>query len=228
MQPNPPFFGASPVIRMSAKTLLKDLDKDVLFRAHWKTGKNAEQLLQHLLQDPRVLDSMQPLAVYGYFPVVPEAGGLRVAGKIVWEFPLLKGKRFSDHYMDSSEGCGILALSAVTIGEEVLSLSREYYQRQDYAEYFLLYGLAAELTETLAECVNRKIHRELGIKRSLRRSFGYPACPDLSYQRSLLDLLQAERIHLRLSDANQLIPEFSTTALILPEADPQHEEEKDE
>lgn len=221
---NIPFHGAGPQLQLPVGTLLMNLDKQILFRARWKTGGNAEQLLQHLLQDPRVLESIRPEAVYGYFPARREATGLLVADRVFWEFPVLKGKRLSERFRNGDEGGGYLALSAVTIGAGAVSLSQEYYLRRDYAEYFLLYGLAAELTETLAEYVNRHINHELEINSSLRRSFGYPACPDLAYQQELLDLLRAQRIHLHLSWGMQLIPEFSTTALIFPDTDLQEEE----
>lgn len=222
---NIPFHGAGPQLQLSVDTILEHLNKQILFRARWKTEGNAEQLLQHLLRDPRVLESIRPEAVYGYFPACRKANGLLVADRVYWEFPVLKGKRLSEYFRNAEEGGGYLALSAVTIGAGAVTLSQEYYRRRDYAEYFLLYGLAAELTETLAEYVNRYINSELGISSSLRRSFGYPACPDLAYQRELLDLLQAERIHLHLSGGKQLIPEFSTTALIFLNADPRDGEE---
>ena len=63
--------------------------------------------------------------------------------------------------------------------------------------------------------MNNRVNKELGGIKTLRRSFGYPACPDLSYQRALLALLEAERIGITLNDSNQLVPEFSTTALII-------------
>ncbi|MDR0960255.1 MAG: methionine synthase [Propionibacteriaceae bacterium] len=62
------------------------------------------------------------------------------------------------------------------------------------------------------------IHRQT--YRGRRYSFGYPACPDLSQRRALVDLLGAERIGVRLSGEYQLDPEQSTDALIVhhPEA----------
>ncbi len=56
--------------------------------------------------------------------------------------------------------------------------------------------------------------------RGSRYSFGYPACPDLSQQVLLMDLLQADRLGVSLSEEFQLQPEQSTTAIIVhhPEA----------
>jgi 5-methyltetrahydrofolate--homocysteine methyltransferase len=48
-----------------------------------------------------------------------------------------------------------------------------------------------------------------------RYSFGYPACPNLEANKTLLTLLGAERIGIRLSESFQMIPEQSTSALVL-------------
>jgi 5-methyltetrahydrofolate--homocysteine methyltransferase len=56
--------------------------------------------------------------------------------------------------------------------------------------------------------------------RGSRYSFGYPACPDLSQQKFLMELLNGEGLGVSLSEEFQLQPEQSTTAIIVhhPEA----------
>lgn len=53
-----------------------------------------------------------------------------------------------------------------------------------------------------------------------RFSFGYPACPDLSLQTSIMELLEPQRVGVSLSEEFQLHPEQSTSAIIFhhPEA----------
>jgi 5-methyltetrahydrofolate--homocysteine methyltransferase len=53
-----------------------------------------------------------------------------------------------------------------------------------------------------------------------RYSFGYPACPNLEDQAQLFELLNPARIGVELSEEFQLVPEQSTSALIVvhPEA----------
>jgi 5-methyltetrahydrofolate--homocysteine methyltransferase len=53
-----------------------------------------------------------------------------------------------------------------------------------------------------------------------RYSFGYPACPRLEDQARLFDLLDPARIGLTLTDEYQLVPEQSTSAIVVhhPEA----------
>ena len=56
--------------------------------------------------------------------------------------------------------------------------------------------------------------------RGSRYSFGYPACPDLELQTGLFELLHPERIGVTLSEEFQLVPEQSTSAIVVhhPEA----------
>ena len=53
-----------------------------------------------------------------------------------------------------------------------------------------------------------------------RNSFGYPACPNLEYSTKLFELLQPERIGVKLSEEFMIEPEQSTDAIIVhhPEA----------
>jgi 5-methyltetrahydrofolate--homocysteine methyltransferase len=98
-----------------------------------------------------------------------------------------------------------------------------------------LHGLSVQLTEALAEYWHGRIRNELGISASddkglqgildqgyqgSRYSFGYPACPDLSAQVALCELLNPQRIGVELSEEHQLHPEQSTSAIIVhhPEA----------
>ena len=56
--------------------------------------------------------------------------------------------------------------------------------------------------------------------RGSRYSFGYPACPNLEDQVQIMELLRPERIGVTLSEEFQLVPEQSTSAIIVhhPEA----------
>ena len=219
----PPFSGAGELLSFTGEEIIKHINKKVLFRSRWKMQEGGEDFLTDILNNKEIMDAIHPRALYGYFPANREAGGvLSVNQSIQWKFPLVNGVRLSDYFRFKKSGEDFIPLLAVTVGDEAVKLSKDLYEKYDYAEYFLLYGLVAEMAETLAAIVHKRINKELGIKKSLRRSFGYPACPDLSYQKNLLDLLEADRIGLRLSEFNQLIPEFSTTAIVIthPDAKP--------
>jgi len=59
-----------------------------------------------------------------------------------------------------------------------------------------------------------------GHYRGMRVSFGYPACPELSDQRILFDLLDPAQIGLQLTEGFMMDPEASVSALVFhhPEA----------
>lgn len=211
----PPFFGYSDIQDFDIGDIIKSLDLQVLFRSRWKMGRGGEEMLADLLEDKRILSSMRPRGVYGYFPAERQGNKLLLAGQFEWEFPELKGRVLSEYFKSKDEDGDFIPLTAVTVGPDAVQLSKILHENNDYAEYFLYYGLAAECTDAIASMLNDKINKELGVNKTLRRSFGYPACPDLSYQVPLLDLLKADRIGISLNEANQLVPEFSTTAFVI-------------
>ena len=86
------------------------------------------------------------------------------------------------------------------------------------------------MAEAMAEYVHKRVRGELGYGnldardkdellgqgyRGSRYSFGYPACPTMSDQTKILDLLEADRINLVMGDEDQLHPEQSTSAIVV-------------
>ncbi len=98
-----------------------------------------------------------------------------------------------------------------------------------------MHGLGAQLAEALAHILHKQIRIDLqilkdeeaflkDIKKSsfqgCRYSFGYPACPELSYNKIIFELLKPERFGITLSESFLMVPEQTTTAMVLyhPEA----------
>jgi 5-methyltetrahydrofolate--homocysteine methyltransferase len=121
------------------------------------------------------------------------------------------------------------------MGDSVSKATDRLFKADKYREYLELHGLSVQLTEALAEYWHFRIREEMGFAaedgedlsaildqgyRGSRYSFGYPACPDLSQQRMIMDLLDPSRINVELSEEFQLHPEQSTSAIIVhhPEA----------
>ena len=109
------------------------------------------------------------------------------------------------------------------------------FASNNYKEYLYFHGLSVECAEALAELWHRNIRVELGINKmdspeikklfhqhyqGSRYSFGYPACPRLEDQTKLFELLRPERIGIELTEEFQLVPEQSTSAIVVhhPEA----------
>lgn len=129
----------------------------------------------------------------------------------------------------------VVAFHVVTIGKEATEYSKYLYSNDHYSEYLFFHGLSVETAEALAEFWHKKIREELKIDyadakeikklfqqgyRGSRYSFGYPACPNLEDQLKLFKLLRPERIGVTLTEGYQMVPEQSTSAIIIhhPEA----------
>jgi 5-methyltetrahydrofolate--homocysteine methyltransferase len=151
-----------------------------------------------------------------------------------FEFPRQSGGRrlcIADFVAHESTGqVDVLALQLVTMGHVASQHAHAAYSGSQFSEYFYLHGLSTELTEAYAELIHARIRRELGIdrrdaktKRALfsqgyqgsRYSFGYPACPDMELNAPLLKLLDSARIGVKLSESFQMVPEQSTSALVI-------------
>lgn len=125
----------------------------------------------------------------------------------------------------------VIALSCVSAGAKFSAYEKELYEAGKYLEYNMVHGLSVELAEALAEVVHKQIRMDLGILKEdegatlrdvrmnryqgARYSFGYPACPDLEQSRELFDLLKPEEFGIELSETFQIVPEQSTTALVV-------------
>ena len=145
----------------------------------------------------------------------------------------------SDFFRDRQEaeerGLDVVAFHVVTMGNAVSRATAKLFEENRYREYLELHGMSVQLTEALAEFWHKRIREELAIVkddspevqaildqgyRGSRYSFGYPACPDLSQQTLIMELLDAQSIGVSLSDEFQLHPEQSTSAIVVhhPEA----------
>lgn len=151
-----------------------------------------------------------------------------------FEFPRqAQGRRLciADFLAHESTGrVDVLGLQLVTMGHIASEQAHLAYADNQFSEYFFLHGLSTELTEAYAELIHAQIRRELGIhardaksKRALfsqgyqgsRYSFGYPACRDMEQNAPLLKLLDASQIGVSLSESFQMVPEQTTSALVV-------------
>jgi 5-methyltetrahydrofolate--homocysteine methyltransferase len=108
---------------------------------------------------------------------------------------------------------------------------RSLFAANHYQDYVFTHGMGVEMTEALAEYWHRRIREDWGFAgedgptlaglfrqqyRGGRYSWGYPACPDLEDNTTVLELLEGERIGLECSEATgfQYQPEQTTSALV--------------
>jgi 5-methyltetrahydrofolate--homocysteine methyltransferase len=183
-----------------------------------------------------------PAVAWGYFPVSSEGDDLvvwnddeRTTERLRFRFPRQQKDRYlciSDFFrsVDSGEK-DYAAFHVVTIGDQASERERELFAADKYQDYLLLHGLSVEMAEALAELWHRRIRAEWGFAdedgpslaglfrqqyRGSRYSWGYPACPDLEDQAKVAELLDIERIGVTLTEEFHLVPEQSTSAIIVP------------
>jgi 5-methyltetrahydrofolate--homocysteine methyltransferase len=183
---------------------------------------------------------LEPRVVYGWWPcygernavVVLDPGGKRE--RLRFEFPRQTGGRrlcIADFFRRAGDGePDVIGFSLVTMGKVATDHAERLFHDNRYDEYLHFHGIGVEGTEALAEYWHKRMRQQLGIAGSdsdeieglfqqkyqgSRYSFGYPACPNLEDQKPLLELLGAERVGVTLSDEFQLVPEQSTSAIVV-------------
>ncbi len=234
--PTPPFWGARE-IEVDMDGVYHHLDTHVLFKLHWGgRGVKGEDWRRLVADDfrPRLermwreQDYLHPRGLLGYFPCNSEGNEL-----IVWD-PEAPGERelerltfprqpkhdricLADFYRPLGSGAtDVVALQAVTAGDDVTELMARLEQDGEFAEQLFVHGLGVQTAEGTAEWLHGRVRSDLGIgpAQGRRYSWGYPACPEQSEHEKVFRLLDAPSIGLRLSGGYAVEPEQSTLAIV--------------
>jgi len=184
---------------------------------------------------------IMPAVVYGYFSCNSEGNDLVIFENPSSKQPALKftfarqpiknGLCLADYFLPTASGKkDLIAFHVVTAGAEASKEAQRLFENNQYQDYLYWHGFSVEFAEALAEYWHKQIRRELGIEREdspdirklftchyhgCRYSFGYPACPNLDDQAKLFQLLQPEEIGVSLTEQFQMVPEQSTSAIIV-------------
>jgi 5-methyltetrahydrofolate--homocysteine methyltransferase len=193
-----------------------------------------------LLDEVRADGSLVPQAAWGYFPVNSEGNDLvvyiddeRRKERTRFSFPRQAKEPFlciADFFRPADSGEGdYAAFQIATMGPEASSRTAELFAADRYRDYVVMHGLSVEMAEALAELWHRRIREEWGFAdedaptltglfrqqhRGGRYSFGYPACPDLEDNEKVVELLEADRVGVTVSEGFQLFPEQTTLAIV--------------
>jgi len=233
--PEPPFWGVRE-IPVDLAEVYPHLDTHVLFKLHWGgkgvKGEAWRELVEGDFQ-PRLermwreQTYLHPRTLLGYFPCYGEGNTIvvldpqdheRVLERLV--FPRQPGHDricLADFFRPRESGkLDVVALQAVTVGDEVSGLIARLEREGEFAEQLFTHGLGVQAAEGLAEWLHAKVRSDLAIPptQGRRYSWGYPACPDQSEHEKVFRLLDASQIGLRLSSAYALEPEQSTVAVV--------------
>ena len=202
--------------------------------------------LRALLAQVQAEGVLHAAVVHGYWPAVSKDDDLIVLDpdsgteRCRFTFPRQRRDRrlcLADFFRGQDSGeTDVVSFQVVTMGSKVSEVANALFARNAYRDYMELHGLSVQLTEALAEHWHARVRAELGFAaedsgdlqavlssqayRGSRYSFGYPACPRVEDQAMVQELLQWQRIGVELSEEAQLVPEQSTSAIVLhhPEA----------
>jgi len=181
-----------------------------------------------------------PQVVWGHYPAASDGNDLvlygddtRLSEVARFTFPRQHVDPFlciADFFRPvDSDDLDYASFMLVTMGSRVSERCQELFAENRYTDYLLLHGLGVEMAEALAEMWHRRIRDELGFVeedgptltglfrqqyRGGRYSWGYPACPDLTDNAKVAQLLESERIGVTVSEGFQLNPEQTTDAII--------------
>ncbi len=198
-----------------------------------ETGEEGFQpRLERMWQEQSYL---HPRALLGYFPCNAEGNELIIWDPEDWDpahppahprelerlvFPRQPRHDricLADFYRPREPGeIDVVALQAVTAGDEVTQLLADLESRGEFSEQLFVHGLGVQTAEAMAEWLHAQVRRDLGIgaTQGRRYSWGYPACPEQSEHEKVFRLLDAPSIGLRLSGGFAVEPEQSTLAVV--------------
>ncbi|MGC9963298.1 MAG: methionine synthase [Acidimicrobiales bacterium] len=206
--------------------------------ADFKERVRAE--LRARLDEAKAEGVLIPSVAWGYFPANSDGTDLviytddeRTTERTRFHFPRQRKAPYlciADFFRSVESGeKDYAAFHLVTMGPAASERTAELFAADRYLDYVSLHGLSVEMAEALAELWHRRIREEWGFAdqdaptltglfrqqhRGGRYSFGYPACPELEDNAKVVDLLQADRIGVTVSEGFQLHPEQTTLAIV--------------
>jgi 5-methyltetrahydrofolate--homocysteine methyltransferase len=172
-------------------------------------------------------DYLHPKAKVGYFPCNADGNELVIFDPADHDkeierlvFPRQPGHDricITDFYRPLASGeRDVVALQAVTAGDQVTELMARLEAEGEFAEQLYTHGLGVQAAEGMAEWLHARVRSDFGVPptQGRRWSWGYPACPDQSEHEKVFRLLDAPSIGLRLSGGYAVEPEQSTVAIV--------------
>ena len=238
--PEPPFWGARDV-EIDLDEVYPYLDRHVLFKLHWGGRGNKGEDWRRIVEGHdgdegfapklermwREQDYLQPEGARRVLPLQrrrERAGDLRPRATTTARSSGLCSRAsrsttasaWPTSTARSGEGRDVVALQAVTVGDEVTKRIEQLEHDGEFAEQLFVHGLGVQAAEGLAEWLHAEVRRDLDIDldQGRRYSWGYPACPDQSEHEKVSRLLDFSEIGISLSGGYALEPEQSTVAII--------------
>jgi 5-methyltetrahydrofolate--homocysteine methyltransferase len=239
-----PVFTGTRVLEPDLRALREMIDWQFYFTAWELKGKYpailAEPVARELFDDAQVLleeivagGLLQARGVYGFWPARSDGDDIVVDGGP--RFPMLRqqmsrgdtrpNRCLADYVAPAGDHIGAFAVAIHGAAE----LAARYEAERDDYRAISVKALADRLAEAFAEYIHLQARRDwfepdaepaladLHAERfrGIRPAFGYPASPDHSEKQALVDLLDAGRIGLDLTESFAMTPAASVSGLIL-------------
>lgn len=158
-------FESIEIINLNYKKIVPYLNKKVLYYVRWQLRGEKEHILNDYLEKYlEMIKDYKFKGIYGFFKYKVNYENenkdsifvYRRDEKVSLYFGKKKGENLSlvDYFENQ---VNILPLYIVTSGESLDELLKKLYKNDNYFDYFMMYGLLAELVEALAEFVHEKI-----------------------------------------------------------------------
>jgi 5-methyltetrahydrofolate--homocysteine methyltransferase len=197
-----------------------------------------ESVIEELKEEGRK-GAIHARAVWRFFPVRAEGDRMTLLcpetsrTAATWDFPRQSrngGLCLTDFVLPDDH----IALFVTTAGDGVRERVEEWKKKGEYLKSHAFAALALETAEAAAELMHAKLRAAWGFPdaadlpledklaaryRGKRYSFGYPACPDLAFQRQLFQALRPEEIGVHLTEGDMMDPEASVSALVFHHPD---------
>jgi 5-methyltetrahydrofolate--homocysteine methyltransferase len=127
------------------------------------------------------------------------------------------GVKQEDGTVAPPEELDVIAVQALTVGDEVTELMAKLEKDGEFAEQLFVHGLGVQTAEGLSEWLHWKVREWYGIPvtQGRRLSWGYAAIPDQSEHEKVKELLDISQIGLDLTDGWSPTPEQSTLAMVV-------------
>ncbi len=229
------FFFSAWEIRGSYPKLLNNPTKG---KAARELFDNANQLLDEIIEN----DLLQANIAYGFWPTNTENDDIIIykneerIDELV-RFNMLRQKKIKKGITLSlsdfiapigSEIKDYIGAFAVTAGINAGKLSKAYEKQNDDYNSIMIKTLADRLAEALSELMHQRVRKEWGFPddkkinnddlikeryRGIRPAFGYPACPNHEEKEKLFDILEAEKIGMKLTENYSMYPAASVSGL---------------
>ncbi len=223
--------------------LAGSMDKKSLYSLNWKFGKKSSwapkgvtlQQLQSLekswIEKAEQNGWIVPKARFALFPAQSDGDEVIIydpqnrekeMARIRFDVCIGKGRKdiFSVGQYFHTKASGqwdVIGLQITTAGDNVEAGVEGFKAQNDSESALYLQGLSDRVAEDLAEYIHQLLRHGIGTKkdyRGQRYSPGYPAITDLSYNRLIWELLEAEDIGVALTSANEFYPPSTTAAVV--------------